>query len=905
MTGNVVHPADLERVLQARVAAAKGKQTTEHRPHAVRVGRHRGRGPVALAVALVLTLGATAVLADGGTLDVQVADKTGYAVDTTDDGAIVEYIGDSNTTFGSAGTGTFGTFLQTQDDPSEEGYNTDGVSEFDTGASPQFNHAILLSEIPTVECESLDGSESATGLCWELFADINDSNANDPAAAQIQLTDLEIWLTADSEITGYDQGGTGFGSAADLVYDFDGTILINDVNQGSGRGDLRYLIPVDGFTLPADCDFGSSSCTTYFVVYTEWGDPGDGDYKSDSGFEEWKVKTYPFVSVTKTATTTFTRTFAWTIEKSVDPATWDLFDGDSGTSDWTVAVTKDDGTDSDWAVSGSITIANTSEEDALITSVSDVISGGLNATVDCGVTFPYELGEGDDLVCTYSRSLPDGTNRTNTATVTLEGGTSFDDDAAVTFGAPTTVVNGSIDVTDTNGMSWDDITDDDSFTYPETFDCGEDEGTHPNTATITQTGQSDDATVTVNCYQLTVTKDADTSFTRDHDWDIAKTRVILPEEIDGDGDPSTLTLADSQTYDINYEITVWTTGYTDSDWAVTGTITIVNPAPIDAVGVDVSDVVSVGINAVVDCDDVLAGNQTTVTIPANDSVDCSYSADLPDGTDRLNTATASLFGEDYTGDADVLFDGDSDVTELDTCIDVWDDNGTPGDDTDDTYLGEVCLDDLDAEDSFTFSHSIEVGPYECGEHTFTNVARFEASDTDETGSDDYIVAIDVPCPEGCTLTPGYWKTHNESFPGGAPADDTWLLILPSAEDSPFFLSGQTYYEVLWTAPKGNVYYNLSFHYIAAELNMLNGADGSSIQTEFDTATDLFETYTPTEIGALKGNNALRQQFISLAGTLGSYNEGLIGPGHCDDDGSGGETAAAGRVMAADLRRAFG
>jgi len=65
------------------------------------------------------------------------------------------------------------------------------------------------------------------------------------------------------------------------------------------------------------------------------------------------------LSVSKTADTSFTRTFNWTIDKSVTPESWDLFTGDSGTSEYTVAVTKSDPVDSDWAVSGNITIANT------------------------------------------------------------------------------------------------------------------------------------------------------------------------------------------------------------------------------------------------------------------------------------------------------------------------------------------------------------------------------------------------------------------------------------------------------------------------------------------------------------------------------------------------------------------
>ena len=297
MTANLIHPADLERSLQARVQAAHARAREPRSPRRGAPRTRLVRNAVAVA-AVASIVAATVAFADGGTLNLQVADRTGYAVDTTTDGAIVEYIGDKNVSFGSAGTGQFGTFLQTQDDPSEEGYNTDGVTEFDTGSSPQFNRAILLSEIPIVPCESLDGNETTPGLCWELFADINDSNAQDPSAVQIQLTDLEIWLTDDDEITGYDQGGAGFGTDADLVYDFDGTMLVNDVNQGSGRGDLRYLIPLDELLAPppVECFLGSTTCETFFVVYTEWGDPEDGAFKSDSGFEEWKVRTIDFAT---------------------------------------------------------------------------------------------------------------------------------------------------------------------------------------------------------------------------------------------------------------------------------------------------------------------------------------------------------------------------------------------------------------------------------------------------------------------------------------------------------------------------------------------------------------------------------------------------------------------------------
>jgi hypothetical protein len=135
----------------------------------------------------------------------------------------------------------------------------------------------------------------------------------------------------------------------------------------------------------------------------------------------------------------------------------------------------------------------------------------------------------------------------------------------------------------------------------------------------------------------------------------------------------------------------------------------------------------------------------------------------------------------------------------------------------------------------------------------------------------------IPPLTGCTYTQGYWKTHSEYGP--APYDATWALLANGA-DTPFFLSGQTWYEVFHTPPAGNAYYNLAHQYMAAQLSILDGADGTAVASALSDADGLFAAWTPAQIGALKGNNALRQQFNALAGTLGSYNEGDIGPGHC-------------------------
>ncbi len=336
------------------------------------------------------------------------------------------------------------------------------------------------------------------------------------------------------------------------------------------------------------------------------------------------------VTVTKTANTTFTRTYAWTITKSVTPKRWDLFQGDSGTSTYTVAVDKTGYTDSHWAVSGSIKIKNNTPFAATITDVTDDISGVGAVAVSCGVGFPYELASGQELNCTYNTALPNADARTNTATATTSGAVGGGSGtAAVTFGDPTTVVNGAINVTDTNGMSWGPVTDDTSWDYTRTFTCNDDEGTHPNTATITENGASDSASVTVHCYELTVTKDANPTFTRTWDWTITKS-----------GDQSALTLAPGQSFLVNYEVTV-TAAKTDSAWNVTGEIIVANPAPMPATLTAVNDIVSPNIAGTVTC--------PSLTVPANDTLTCTYSAALRDVTGRTNTATASLQNYSYAG----------------------------------------------------------------------------------------------------------------------------------------------------------------------------------------------------------------------------------------------------------------
>ncbi|MCK5061434.1 hypothetical protein KAR28_02700 [Candidatus Parcubacteria bacterium] len=574
------------------------------------------------------------------------------------------------------------------------------------------------------------------------------------------------------------------------------------------------------------------------------------------------------LEISKTASTSLVKTYEWDIDKDVSPSVWDLLDGNSGQSQYAVTAAKTGFTESGWAVSGIITIHNPAPFTATIESVNDSMDG-IEPTIDCGVDFPHELLSGQTLECDYSADLPDNSACLNTATVESSGlvaGGSAEADVDFSSAA-ITEVNAEINVTDTNGEAWGPVSDTATWYYYRTFYCGDDSGTHDNTATITETGQSDDASVIVNCYQLDVSKTAETSLTRTWDWTINKT-----------GDQTDITLSPGQQFSVNYAVDVNATGI-DSDWSAAGNIDIHNPAPFSVKINSVEDLVN-GATADVNC-----GVTFPHTLPSGNTLACSYSASLSDDSNRTNTATVELQNynidyegciteagtTDFSGSAAVDFSAAS-VSEIDECVDV----------NDDQYgglLGAICANQA----PYTFNYSMFVGPYsDCGQYQFVNTSSFLTNDTGVVGSYYWTINIDVPC-EGCSLTPGYWKTHSDYGP--ASYDDTWGL-LPNDADTVFFLSGKSYYEVLWTASsKGNAYYILAHAYIAAELNGLNGADLSVIGSEMGEAEELFNTYTPEYVLDKKGKNGkeLRDDFISLAGIIDDYNNGYIGPGHCSEE----------------------
>lgn len=579
------------------------------------------------------------------------------------------------------------------------------------------------------------------------------------------------------------------------------------------------------------------------------------------------------LSASISAQATWKVVYDWSLAKSVSPATWDLFAGDSGASRYTVTATR----------------TLLSENTKLYVYLC-IYNGAAVATEGLAVTFTVTQDSTDAVVATLTPNfsavsidaggtfcgswdiyfnpalVASGNRFTVTADITSNNVPGDSVSASADLQEGPHVINDTLVVSDSNGHGspWT-FYDSGTQTYEETFTCDEDAGRHDNTvsATVYLSGipkpRSAGASVQVNCYGLNVSKTAGTTFERKYTWGIDKSSGI-----------SSLTLSPGQTVTVPYSVTVNVTGQVDGQFFVGGGIRVSNPAPMAAVIDGVSDVVSGGIAAGVTCP-----VSFPYTLGAGETLNCSYGAALPDASDRLNTATAVqqnyAYAPDgstvpagtssYSGTAAVSF-GSAGMSEVDECVAVAD--SLYGD------LGVVCKSDSPK----TFNYTLTVGEFgTCGQYSIQNTAAFTTNDSGATGSDRWVIDVSVPCVSGCSLTPGYWKTHSSYGP--APYDETWAQI---GENSPFFLSGKSWYAVLWTVPQGNPYYILAHAYIAARLNALNGADVSAISAQLDWATGFFTTTGPTATLS----KSLRTQVLSVASILDNYNNGLIGPGHCSE-----------------------
>ena len=170
------------------------------------------------------------------------------------------------------GTGVIQPFLRLQNDPSEQGYNTSGVTPgtpFDDKAGP-WTHNLTFADLMTTAV-TINGQNY-----FKLLLDINEPGGS---KSTISLDQLQFYTSTQGSLT-----TTNLSLLGTLRYSFSaGDQVLMDAarNHGSGSGDMYAYIPVSAFAGTASTDF--------VYMYCAFG----GTDPSQGGFEEWALVVNP------------------------------------------------------------------------------------------------------------------------------------------------------------------------------------------------------------------------------------------------------------------------------------------------------------------------------------------------------------------------------------------------------------------------------------------------------------------------------------------------------------------------------------------------------------------------------------------------------------------------------------
>src|SRR4051794_19399215 len=208
--------------------------------------------------------------------------------------------------------------------------------------------------------------------------------------------------------------------------------------------------------------------------------------------------------------------------------------------------------------------------------------------------------------------------------------------------------------------------------------------------------------------KLLVSKTAETQIKKTYDWSISKKEKDGKTQLNGqvDGDAGTA----------NYEVKV-TKALASTEYSVSGVITVKNDSTTNLVAVNVTDTLpgATGLVLGLPCTGPFA-------LAAGATVNCAYSANLPNADARVNTAHAdsgSYAVEDGSGTAGVGFDDDTPVTLVHDSIAVSDGFATPGSTADDKHWTQIA-----ATTTLTYARAFTCGSTS-GSTSFTNTASID------------------------------------------------------------------------------------------------------------------------------------------------------------------------------------
>lgn len=457
------------------------------------------------------------------------------------------------------------------------------------------------------------------------------------------------------------------------------------------------------------------------------------------------------VSVSKTTATSLTRSYTWDVEKSVDGDAIVTTDEDTVEFDYDIVVTKSAPVDSNWKVTGVITVTNSGDAAANGINVTEGLTGctihPVGQTTGTYTQGSANVAAGGSVNFNYTCPRTTATAGDNSASVTWTGHSEAVSTGNVPFSfdsATVTTQNDCTEVTDTfDGGTAEVLAASQcstrTFETSHTVDVPEAGCSGEVTNTAAVTGDTDDADVQAcrTPADLLVTKTVAERYTKTWTWGIEKSVVGASTVTRAGGD-----VTFDYLIDVTRSETAATTGF-----VLSGSILVANGGGTTAENLDVSD--DPGIEGA-DCTIFAPESETeydgTYDLAPDDDVTFAYVCDVDADADTTgdNVATVDYDGAEAAIDStEVGYDfGDADVTEVDECVAVDDlfDGGTAVE-----LNGNLCESAV-----LETQHTVTVGTA-C--ETYRNTASSTTNDTETTDESSVDVTV---CPETATpATPGY------------------------------------------------------------------------------------------------------------------------------------------------------
>ncbi len=230
----------------------------------------------------------------------------------------------------------------------------------------------------------------------------------------------------------YDVTNSGNVTLTDVTVT-DDNLPATDIDCGGGSDVVASLAPGTSVVCTAT---GTAVAGSYSNTGTAVGTtPTSGTVQATDSSSYYGAQD---LTVSKTATPTFTRTYAWSIAKDVDPSLIEQLGGGTATAAYAVTVNQTGHTDSAWKVTGAIAVTNPNDFEAITAGVSDALDNstclveGLSTDV---VTVAAGSTQTVAYTCTYS-SAPENLDTTNRATATWDRVSAGTPDASATGTAP-------------------------------------------------------------------------------------------------------------------------------------------------------------------------------------------------------------------------------------------------------------------------------------------------------------------------------------------------------------------------------------------------------------------------------------------------------------------------------------